>query len=99
AETEVSRAGISTDNFIITIKDKESGAVRRTYKYGSMPEVVSLPVGSYTVSVKSHEIKPAEFDAPYYEGSADFSIEAGKITEIGTILCKFKSIKVTIKYT
>lgn len=99
ATTEVSRAGISTDNFIVTIKDKTSGAVRRTYKYGTMPEVVSLPVGSYTVSVKSHEIKPAEFEAPYYVGSADFSIEAGKITEIGSILCKFMSIKVTIKYT
>lgn len=99
ATTEVSRAGISTDNFIVTIKDKTSGAVRRTYKYGTMPEVVSLPVGSYTVFVKSHEIKPAEFDAPYYVGSADFSIDAGKITEIGSILCKFMSIKVTIKYT
>lgn len=96
ATTEVSRAGVSIDNFIVTIK---GGTVNRTYTYGKMPEVVSLPVGDYTVSVKSHDVKPAEFDAPYYIGSANFSIQAGKITEIGSILCKFMSIKVTIKYT
>ncbi len=100
AETEVSRAGVSVDTFNVVITDRKTGKVHGKYEYVDMPEVVTLPVGDYTVSVKSCDKQPdATFDAPYYVGSADFSIEAGKITEIGCILCKFMSIKVTIKYT
>ncbi|MDE6485605.1 MAG: DUF4493 domain-containing protein [Duncaniella sp.] len=98
-EALVSRAGVSTDAFIVEVLDKKSGAVKRSYTYGSMPEVVSLAEGDYTVSVRSHNVKEAEWDAPYYVGQADFSIEVGKITEIGTVTCKFSNIKVTVKYT
>lgn len=99
AETLVSRAGVSTDAFIVEILDKKSGTVKRSYTYSSMPEVVSLAEGDYTVSVRSHNLKDAEWEAPYYVGQADFSIEVGKITEIGTVKCTFSNIKVTVKYT
>lgn len=98
-EAVVSRAGVSTDAFLIDILDKKSGDVKRSYTYSSMPEVISLAEGDYTVNVRSHNVKDAEWEAPYYVGQADFSIEVGKITEIGTILCKFSNIKVTVNYT
>ncbi len=98
-EALISRADVNVDAFLVDILDKTSGAVKRSYTYGSMPEVVSLPVGDYTVSVRSHNVKDAEWDAPYYVGQEDFAIELGKITEIGTVKCKFSNIKVTVKYT
>ena len=94
----VSRAEVSTDAFLVGINSTD-GSVKRSYTYGSMPEVITLPAGEYTVSVKSHDVKDAEWDAPYYVGSADFSVTTGQITEIGTVFCKFSNIKVTVKYT
>ncbi|MBD5174772.1 MAG: DUF4493 domain-containing protein [Bacteroidales bacterium] len=100
AEKLVSRAdGISTDNFKVNFLDKNTGEVKYKYTYGDMPEVVSIAPGSYTLSVKSHEVASADWDAPYFVGGADFTVETGKITEIGTVLCKFSNIKVTVKYT
>lgn len=98
-ENVQSRADISTDDFIVEIVDKNTGASKRTWTYSAMPEVISFAPGDYTLNVKSHNIQAAEWDAPYYVGSADFSIEVGKITEIGTVLCKFSNIKVTVRYT
>lgn len=98
-EALLSRAGVSTDAFLVDLLDKTTGAVKRSYTFGSMPEVVSLPAGDYTVSVRSHNVKDAEWEAPYYVGQTDFTIEVGKITEIGTVSCKFSNIKVTVKYT
>ena len=39
-----------------------------------MPEVVTLPVGEYTVEVYNSEVKEAEFDAPYYYASKNVTI-------------------------
>lgn len=98
-ENVQSRADISTDDFIVEIVDRNTGASKRTWTYSAMPEVISFAPGDYTVNVKSHNIQAAEWDAPYYVGSADFSIEVGKITDIGTVLCRFSNIKVTVRYT
>ncbi len=94
-----SRAAVNTDAFLVEITNKTTGATEGSYVYGSMPEVVSLPEGDYTVSVKSHEVKDAEWSAPYYLGDKDFTITAGTITEIGTVMCKFSNIKVTVRFT
>ncbi len=98
-ESLVSRAQVSTDAFIVDLINRSTGAVQRSYTYGSMPEVISLPVGDYTVSVRSHNVIAADWEAPYYAGQEDFSIEVGKITEIGTVVCKFSNIKVTVRFT
>lgn len=97
-EALVSRA-VSTDNFIVEIVDRTTDAVKKNWKYSEMPEVMSLAPGDYTVNVKSHVVQPAEWNAPYYVGTKDFSVEVNKITEIGTVFCKFSNIKVTVGYT
>lgn len=94
-----SRAAVNTDSYLVEITNKTTGASEGSFVYGTMPEVVTLTEGDYTVSVKSHEVKDAEWSAPYYVGDKDFTITAGKITEIGTVLCKFSNIKVTVRYT
>ena len=89
------------DNYLVTIYDAQ-GVTNDdwTWTYSRMPEVVRLPTGNgYSIVVESHNIKPAAWEEPYFVGSVDFNIEQDKVTNLGTILCEFKSLKVTVKYT
>ena len=98
SESEVSRAGVNTDNFSVVITPADGGPAY-SYVYSEMPEIVTLPVGDYTVTVESHELQKAEWDKPYYAGSKEFSITDGEITEIGAVTCTFQSLKVTVVYS
>lgn len=95
--------GDDIKDFKVTIRDNsnEGKIVGKVYTYGSMPEIVSLPVGdNYVVYIESHDVKAAEFDNPYYKGQSEtFKIEAGKITRLNDIEAKFSSLKVTINYS
>lgn len=98
AENEISRAGVNTDNFSVVITPADGGPAY-IYIYADMPEIITLPVGDYTVTVKSHDLQKAEWDKPYYTGSKDFKIADGKITEIGAVTCTFQSLKVSVAYS
>lgn len=98
SESVISRAGVNTDNFIVVITNS-AGEVRGKYSYAEMPEIITLPVGDYTVQVNSHELQKAEWDKPYYTGSKEFKITDGNITEIGAVTCKFASLKVSVAYS
>ena len=76
-----------------------------SYRYGEMPEVVTLPVGDYVArayygGTYGAAGSTAAFSAPYYNGtSAQFSIEENKITDnIGTVECALSNVKVTILF-
>lgn len=75
-----------------------------SYKYGEMPEIVLLPVGSYVVRASyggeyGDGVKAA-FDAPFYLGESNqFSIEKDKVTDdIGTVVCRLSNVKVSILF-
>lgn len=97
-ETVVSRSTTNTDNFIVKIFDAR-GSLYSEWKVAEMPEIFTLPVGDYSLTVISHEQEKAAWDAPYYEGSKSFSIADGLITEIGAVTCSFANIKVSIRYS
>ena len=98
-ETEThSRAEIDLNPYLVKIYDEQNALVEQ-WTYGTMPELFSLPVGHYRVDVASHEVQKAEWDKPYYLGSKEFDIENSKITEIGTVTCKFSNLRVSIKFS
>lgn len=96
--SEISRATLDLSGYIVTISDKSGAAADRTYSYGDMPEVITLPAGEYTVTVESHKVQKAEWSNPYYSGSKDFKVEKSKITNIGVVTAAFSSLKVTVKF-
>lgn len=97
---DMSRASdIDLSNYKVSVCPKGGDTPLYTWTYSSMPEVVTLPVGDYTVVVKSHDVQKAEWDNPYFIGSKNFSVANGKITEVDQIVCKFSSVKVTIAYS
>ncbi len=91
------RATVDLSDFIIKIYDSNNALVK-SWTYSEMPELFSLPVGSYRVDVFSHEVQKAEWDHPYFTGSKEFAITDGNITEIGIVTCKLSNIKVSIVF-
>lgn len=61
-ETIGSRAGEDVSNFIVTIKQGDEQI--NQWVYSKMPEIVTLPVGSYTVEAYSHVVAKQGWDCP-----------------------------------
>lgn len=103
--TAIGRAVIDTSGFLVTVTEKGSDNIAVydgkpcSWTYSSMPQIFTLPVGEYTVKVRSHEPADAAWSAPYYEGSADFTVKNNDVTYIGTVTCNFASIKVEISFS
>ena len=95
-EEAVVRSSVDVSAFIVTISNTTK--IVAEYSYQDMPEILTLPVGDYTVNVKSHEVKDAAWAEPYFVGSQSFSVEANKITEVDTVVCKLSNVKVSVKY-
>lgn len=94
-----SRASVDLNDFSVVVKSTTNpAAAPYSWRYGDMPEVITLPVGDYVVEVESHKIQKAEWDRPYYKGSKNFTIESGKIVNIGVVTAKFASLKVTVVF-
>ena len=99
----LSRAGASKasatvilNDFIVTVEDNKGNEVQ-AWTYSTLPELPTFPVGDYKVVVRSHNVEPAAWDAPYYEGEQAFSIQANKITEVGQVVCHLSNIRVSVK--
>lgn len=98
AKSGASRATVDLTNFIVTVADANGKQVSR-WTYTSMPALPTFAVGDYTVTVKSHEVEAAAWNAPYFEGSQKFSIAADKVTEVETVVCTLSNIRVSVHFT
>lgn len=90
------------DAFIVTILDA-SGVQQLRQTYGELKAAIDtdghieLPVGSYTIEVRSEETTPdAEWEHPVYFGSQDFVIEKNKTATVDEVVCTLSNIKVTV---
>ncbi len=89
---------INLDDFkIIFYKDGSTTPVA-VYRYGDMPEIVTLDGGKYKVRAEYGEDVAADWNSPFYAGESDiFTVEPEKITDdIGVIVCKLENVKVSI---
>lgn len=94
-----SRAAYDVSDYIVDFYRSGEDAPVQTYVYGDMPGAVELPVGTYVAKVRSHDVKSAEWEKPYFTGeSAPFEIHAGQITEVDPVRCVFSSLKVSVKF-
>lgn len=72
-----------------------------SYPYSEMPEVVTLPVGSYVVKAfYGDDNIVAAFDAPAYFGqSEELKIENGKVLELNEpIVCTLYNVRVKVSF-
>ena len=92
-----SRAGVDVSGFLITINNSE-GVQAEQYTYSEMPEIISLPVGNYTIIASSASEATNGFDAPFYKGSTTFAVEENKLTEVNSLTCTLANVMNSVEY-
>lgn len=93
-----SRAGVDVSNFLLTIKNSQGEQVEQ-YTYSEMPEIISLPVGTYTVVASSAEVATNGFDVPFYTGSTEqFTIKENELTEVFALTCRLANVMISVEY-
>lgn len=93
-----SRAGVDVSNFLLTIKNSLGEQVEQ-YTYSEMPEIISLPVGAYTVVASSAEAATNGFDVPFYTGSTEqFTIKENELTEVSALTCRLANVMISVEY-
>lgn len=97
-EVEVNTRATNVSEFLIDIYKEGIEAPYKQWKFADMPEVITLPVGTYHLNVHSHVPEDVAWDVPYYFASESFDIVKNRYTDIGTIICKLKSIKTSVKF-
>lgn len=90
---------IDVSNYIINVVNRNTQEIVNTWKYCEMPEIATLNVGEYTIEVKSHILVAAQWDAPFYYGSKDFSIRKNEITEVANVTCTLSNVMVSVRYS
>lgn len=92
-----SRAGVDVSGFLITINNSE-GVQAEQYTYSEMPEIISLPVGNYTIIASSAAEATNGFDTPFYQGSTTFTVEENKLTEVISLTCTLANVMNSVEY-
>ncbi|MCM1320273.1 MAG: DUF4493 domain-containing protein [Muribaculaceae bacterium] len=94
---EVRASEVNVGEFLVEVTST-SGSTEYAGTYAEMPEVITLPVGDYTVTVKSPSNPDAAWDTPYYEGTQKFTVVENEVTFVDPVVCKIGNIKVTVLY-
>lgn len=88
-----------TGDFTVEFIRQGSTAPVKSYRYSEMPDIVELPVGTYTARAHYGDNPSAAWDAPYYVGTtlSAFEVVADQITEVADpIVCYLSNVKVTV---
>lgn len=92
-------AAPQTDNFTVDFTKTGEDTPYVSYRYSQMPEIVTLPVGEYTVSAWHGEDLEAAWENPRYQGAAPIVVTADDITEMESpIVCRLSNVRVSIDF-
>lgn len=102
ADASATRAATpQVDDFIVEVVNARGESVAsKSYAEWKAAKRNELPVGSYTLKVRSQEQFPdVEWEAPVYAASKDFVIEREQTTTLDDITCTLANIKVTMLFS
>lgn len=101
-ELENTRAAVDADinNFNVILTQVGHSEPYAKYIYGEMPEVITLPAGTYTVTATYGENRLADWENPYFLGVSDkFEVTPYEICSyVDPIECRLENIKVTVDF-
>lgn len=98
---DMSRSSESVDvkTFTVAISNATTGELTNQWTVASMPEVVTLPVGDYSIDVENAPLQAAAWDAPWYHQSGKFSIKKDEVTYPDPITCTMGNVMVSVAYS
>ncbi|MDE7495466.1 MAG: DUF4493 domain-containing protein [Muribaculaceae bacterium] len=88
-------------SFTVAFYKEGESAPEVSYRYTELPEIVTLPVGTYSAVAYSGDNAEAAWDVPYYRGESEsFAINANEVTEVAEpVVCRLSSVKVSINFS
>lgn len=97
---KATRADLNLDDFKVAFVKAGNTIASSTYRYGDMPDVVTLTAGTYKAVASYGENREAEWESPYYLGeSKDFDVNPYDITSyIDPIECSLQNVKASIAF-
>ena len=85
------------NNFSVKIVRPADGWTKTFEPFSSIKgTVISLGSGNYTITASSPVKEDAAFNQPVYEGSTDFTISTGQVTNV-SLICKVANVKVSLQ--
>ena len=88
----------ATDSYQVVVTNPDN-QVSASGVLGSL-EGVELTEGDYVITVSSMAEAPlADWETPYYVGTANISVERDAISQVGAITAELKNIGVRVEYT
>lgn len=92
-------AEANVDDFTVLFNSDELAQPIK-YRYGDMPEIVTLPAGTYTVTATYGENREADWENPYFLGtSEEFNVVPMEITSyVEPIICTLENVMVSIDF-
>ena len=94
-----SRAVVDVSDYLIDLYKGETLVKSWTYGDKTMQGALELDPGTYSVKVRSHELKDFEWDHPYFAGTSEpIEVKVGELAEAGAVTCTFGSLKVSVTF-
>ncbi|NME71204.1 DUF4493 domain-containing protein [Flammeovirga aprica] len=92
------RTSQDVNNYGLKVENAAGEVVLSYEKISDAPEKINLAIGDYTVKVASADEMPYfTFDAPYYYGDKQCTINSGEETVVD-IVCALKHVKLTVNF-
>ncbi|MDE6322480.1 MAG: DUF4493 domain-containing protein [Muribaculaceae bacterium] len=99
--TEMARSAEAVDvnAFTVTILDETTGAATNQWTVANMPEIVTLPVGTYIIDVENGPLQAAAWDAPWYHNTSKVTVQKDEVAYPSPITCKLSNVMVSVAYS
>ncbi|MGN0309159.1 MAG: DUF4493 domain-containing protein [Bacteroides sp.] len=91
---------VSTADYPVTIKGTSDGVLdieKEFAKASEIPNSITLPVGTYTVSAHTPGEIQKQMTSPFYAGDKEMTITKGVISQT-TVTCKMKNSRIQVNY-
>lgn len=99
----ITKADAADGNYSINIINSDGNCIiSKSYsEILGNDDKMSVPAGSYTLVASSSagSVPDAAFENAIYGTSKEFTVEAGKVTTIGELVCTLVQCKVTVSYS
>lgn len=96
-----SESGIAipaVDEFTVSFTPVGESEPEATYRYAEMPEIITLPVGDYSVTATCGKNPAAAWNAPYFTGQIFISVNSDDVTIANPIVCTIANIRVSVVF-